>query len=162
MKDAGCRTIWFGVESGSPRILERINKNITLEQTVKAVKMVRDEGIQVACSFILGVPGETLDEMEQTLKFAKKLNPDLCQFNVFIAYPDSTLYEEILQSGKYDKLDDFLLAAKTDEFDFNKLMEVQRRFHKEFHRSPRRILRKIRKDGPVKVLKQGFSLLLSK
>jgi radical SAM superfamily enzyme YgiQ (UPF0313 family) len=162
MREAGCKTIWFGVESGSPRILERINKHIPLEQTEKAFKMCRKENIQIACSFILGIPGETLEDMDATLKFAKKLNPDLCQFNIFIAYPDSSLYEEILQSGKYDKLDDFLLAAKTDEFDFKKLMEIQRRFHKEFHQSPKRILRKIRRDGPFSAMKAGFKLLSSK
>jgi len=162
MREAGCKTIWFGVESGSPRILERINKHITLEQTEQAFKMCRKEGIQIACSFILGVPTETIQDMEATLKFAKKLNPDLCQFNIFIAYPDSSLYEEILQSNSYDKLDDFLLAAKTEEFDFKKLVEIQRRFHKEFHRSPKRILWKIRREGPFKVLKQGFKLLTAK
>ena len=161
MREAGCKTIWFGVESGSPRILEKINKNITLEQTVQAFKLCRKEGIQIACSFILGVPGETIADMEATLKFAKKLNPDLCQFNIFIAYPDSSLYEEILQSGNYDRLDDFLLAAKTDDFDFKLLGEIQRRFHREFNRSPKRILRKIRREGPLKVMKQGFSLLTS-
>jgi radical SAM superfamily enzyme YgiQ (UPF0313 family) len=160
MREAGCRTIWFGVESGSPRILDRINKRIPLEQTAQAFKLVRKEGIQIACSFILGVPGETIADMEATLKFAKKLNPDLCQFNIFIAYPDSSLYEEILQSGNYDKLDDFLLAAKTEEFDFKKLMEIQRRFHEEFHKSPRRILRKIRREGPFSVMRSGFRLLL--
>ncbi|MCX8151102.1 MAG: B12-binding domain-containing radical SAM protein [Candidatus Bathyarchaeota archaeon] len=162
MREAGCKTIWFGVESGSPRILQKINKNISLEQTEYAFKLCRKEGIQIACSFILGVPGETIQDMEATLKFAKKLNPDLCQFNIFIAYPDSSLYEEILQSGNYDKLDDFLLATKTDEFDFKKLIEIQRRFHKEFTRSPRRILWKTKRDGPVKVLKQGFKILTSK
>ncbi|HKZ88122.1 MAG TPA: radical SAM protein [Candidatus Bathyarchaeia archaeon] len=159
MKEAGCKTIWFGVESGSPRIMKRINKHITHEQTVEAFKMCRKENLQIAASFILGVPGETIEEMESTLKFAQKLNPDLCQFNVFIAYPDSSLYEEILQSGNYDKLDDFLLAAKTGEFDFKKLMEIQRRFHKEFNTSPKRVLWKIRHEGPVKVLKSGFRLL---
>jgi anaerobic magnesium-protoporphyrin IX monomethyl ester cyclase len=101
MREAGCKTIWFGVESGVPRILEKINKHISLEQVESAFKLCRKEGIQVAASFMLGIPGETLADMETTFKFAQKLNPDLCQFNVFIAYPDSLLYEEILQSGSY-------------------------------------------------------------
>ncbi len=162
MREAGCRTIWFGVESGSPRILEKINKKIPLEQTEKAFKMVRKEGIQIACSFILGIPGETIEDMEATLKFAKKLNPDLCQFNIFIAYPDSLLYAELLQSGQYEKLDDFLLAAKTDEFDFKKLEDIQRRFHKDFNMSTKRIMWKVRKEGPFKVMKSGFRMLTSK
>jgi anaerobic magnesium-protoporphyrin IX monomethyl ester cyclase len=161
MREAGCKTIWFGVESGVPRILEKINKHITLEQVEQAFKLCRKEGIQIAASFILGIPGETVADMEATFKFARKLNPDLCQFNVFIAYPDSSLYEEILQSGNYDKLDEFLLAAKTPEFDYEKLLKIQRRFHLEYNRSPRRILHAIRRQGPIPVLKTGFKLLTS-
>jgi anaerobic magnesium-protoporphyrin IX monomethyl ester cyclase len=158
MREGGCKTIWFGVESGSPRILDKLNKHITPDQTRQAIKLCKQEGIKVACSFILGVPGETVREMEETLEFAKKLNPDLCQFNTFIAYPDSLLYEEILGSNNYDRLDDFLLAAKTDEYDFKKLMDIQRRFHREFNTSPRRVLWRIRRD-PVGVLRTGLGLL---
>jgi len=135
------------VESGSPRILKKLNKGITLEQTAHAFKLCRETGIQIACSFILGVPGETVKDMEATLKFAKKLNPDWCQFNIFIAYPDNSLYQEILQKNIYDRLDDFLLSVKAEDFDYNSLLVIQRRFHKEFNRSPKRILRRIRREG---------------
>jgi magnesium-protoporphyrin IX monomethyl ester (oxidative) cyclase len=161
MREAGCKTIWFGVESGSPRVLDKINKHISLEQTQQAVKLCKQEGIQVAASFILGIPGETIADMEETLKFAKKLNPDLCQFNTFIAYPDSLLYEELLKSGNYEQLDEFLLATKTDEFDFKKLMDIQRRFHREFNTTPKRILWRMRTD-PVGVAKTGLRLLSRK
>jgi anaerobic magnesium-protoporphyrin IX monomethyl ester cyclase len=162
MREAGCRTIWFGVESGVQRILEKINKHISLEQVEQAFKMCRKEGIQVAASFMLGIPGETKADMEATFKFAQKLNPDLCQFNVFIAYPDSLLYEEILQSGKYEKLDEFLLAAKTEDFDYKNVMQIASRFHREFHRSPKRILYKVKREGPLPVMRKGFKLLLHK
>ncbi len=161
MREAGCKTIWFGIESGSPRVLKKINKNITPEQTEQAIKLCKKEGIQVAASFILGIPGETIADMEETLKFAKKLNPDLCQFNTFIAYPDSLLYEELLNSGVYDQLDEFLLAAKTDEFDFKKLMDIQRRFHREFNTSAKRVMWRMRRD-PVGVAKTGLRLLTSR
>ena len=160
MREAGCRTIWFGVESGVPRILEKINKHISLEQVEQAFKICRKEGIQVAASFMLGIPGETKADMETTFKFAQKLNPDLCQFNVFIAYPDSLLYEEILQSGSYEKLDEFLLAAKTEDFEYKTVMEIASCFHRKFHRSPKRILYKVKREGPMHVMRQGFKLLL--
>lgn len=161
MREAGCKTIWFGIESGSPRVLKKINKNITPEQTEHAVRLCKKEGIQVAASFILGIPGETITDMEETLKFAKKINPDLCQFNTFIAYPDSLLYEELLNSGVYDQLDEFLLAAKTDEYDFKKLMDIQRRFHREFNTSAKRVMWRMRRD-PVGVAKTGLKLLTSR
>jgi hypothetical protein len=69
------------------------------------------------------------------------------------------LYEEVLEKQCYERLDDFLLSVKTEDFDFNSLLKIQRRFHNEFNRSPKRILRKIRREGPVTVFKQGLRLL---
>ncbi len=147
MRKAGCKTIWFGVESGSPHVLEKINRDITLEQTETAFKLCREEGIQIACSFMLGFPNETLKDLETTLKFAKKLDPDWCQFNIFIAYPDSSLYQELLQSGVYDRLDEYLLSVKTKDFNYNSLLKTQRKFLRDFNRSPKRILRRVRREG---------------
>jgi anaerobic magnesium-protoporphyrin IX monomethyl ester cyclase len=157
MSKAGCKTIWFGVESGSQKILQRIGRNTTLEQIESAFRLCRKNGIQTACSFMLGVPDETLKDMEASLKFAKKLNPDWCLFNIFIANPDSKLYQEVLESKKYDRLDDFLLSVKTEEFDYNSLMAIQRRFFKEFHRSPRQILKRIRREGMMNFAKRRLN-----
>jgi len=154
MSKAGCKTIWFGVESASPKILKEIGRNTTPEQVEKAFKLCKKNGIKVACSFMLGLPGETLKDMEESLKFAKKLNPDWCQFNTFIAYPDSRLYNELLESGKYVKLDEFLLSVKTDEYDYNSLMAVQRRFFKEFHMTPKQIMKRIRREGAINFAKR--------
>jgi radical SAM superfamily enzyme YgiQ (UPF0313 family) len=147
MSRAGCRTIWFGVESASTRVLKRIGRNTTPEQVETAFKLCKKHGIKTACSFMLGLPDETLADMEASLKFAKKLDPDWCQFNTFIAYPDSKLYNELLESGKYTKLDDFLLAVKSDEYTYEQLQDLQRRFFKEFHMTPRQILKRVRREG---------------
>jgi radical SAM superfamily enzyme YgiQ (UPF0313 family) len=147
MHDAGCKAIWFGVESGSPRILKRINRTITLEQTENAFRLCKDVGISVACSFMLGFPDETLEDLEATRRFADKLDPDWCQFNVFIAYPDSSLYQEMLQTGKYDRLDEFLLTVKNDDFDYRRLMEIQRRFFHDHNGAPKRVLKRIMREG---------------
>jgi len=154
MSKAGCKTIWFGVESASPKILQRIGRNTTPQQAEEAFKLCKKTGIKVACSFMLGLPDETLKDMEASLKFAKKLNPDWCQFNTFIAYPDSRLYNELLQSGNFTKLDDFLLSVKTEEYDYNSLMAVQRRFFKEFHMTPKQILKRVKREGPINFAKR--------
>ena len=156
MKDAGCRTIWFGVESGSPRILEKINKGVTLQHAINAFRLCKEEGIQTACSFILGIPGETVNDMKATFKFVEKLDPDWCRFNIFIAVPGSSLYEEVMQRGLYDRVEDFVAYVKTEDFNFESLLKVQRSFHKEFNRSPKRILRKIRREGFLSVLKKSI------
>jgi anaerobic magnesium-protoporphyrin IX monomethyl ester cyclase len=154
MRDAGCKAIWFGVESGSQRILKRINRTITLEQTENVFRLCKQVGIKVACSFMLGFPDETGEDLETTRKFADKLDPDWCQFNVFIAYPDSSLYQELLQTGKYDRLDEFLLTVKTEDFDYDSLMAIQRRFFREHNGAPKRILRRIRREGVLNFVKR--------
>ncbi|TRO50389.1 radical SAM protein [Candidatus Bathyarchaeota archaeon] len=159
MKEAGCRTIWFGVESGSPRILEKINKGITNEQTIQAFKLCKEEGIQTASSFILGIPGETLQDMEVTYKFAKKLDPDWAQFNVYIAVPGSGLYDEVREKGLYDRVDGFLTYVKTDEFNYESLMKIQKRYQHDLDLSARRILKKMKREGAWTVMKKGSRYL---
>jgi len=156
MKNAGCRTIWFGVESGSPRILRKINKGFALQQAVDAFKLCKEEEIQTACSFLLGIPGETANDMKATFNFAKKLDPDWCRFNIFIAYPVSSLYEEVLQKDLYDRVEDFVVYVKTEDFDYESMLEVQRRFHMSFNRSPKRLLRKIRREGFLGALRKSL------
>ncbi len=154
MSKAGCKTIWFGVESASQRILQRIGRNTTPEQVEKAFKLAKKNHIQTACSFMLGLPDETLNDMEASLRFAKKLSPDWCQFNTFIAYPDSRLYNELLESGKYTKLDEFLLAVKSDEYTYEELQALQRRFFKEFHMTPKQIMKRVRREGALNFAKR--------
>jgi radical SAM superfamily enzyme YgiQ (UPF0313 family) len=157
MRDGGCKAIWFGVESGSQPILKRINRTITIEQTENAFRLCKRVGIKVACSFMLGFPDETREDLEATRKFADKLDPDWCQFNVFIAYPDSSLYQELLQTGAYDRLDEFLLTVKTKDFDYNSLMAIQKRFFREHNGAPKRILRRIRREGVLNFVKRRLS-----
>ncbi len=73
MKQAGCTAVSFGVESGSPEILTTIKKGITLNQVIDAVSMCNDVGVTPQASFILGLPGETLQTLQQTVAFAKRL-----------------------------------------------------------------------------------------
>ncbi|MBA7468016.1 Anaerobic magnesium-protoporphyrin IX monomethyl ester cyclase [subsurface metagenome] len=156
MKAAGCRTIWFGVESGSSHILKKINKQITLQQALDAFKLCREEEIRTASSFMLGLPGETVKDMEASFKFARKLDPDWVRFNIFVGYPGSDLYDEIMAKGLYDRVEDFVTYVKTDDFNYEMVSKIQKRFHKKFNRSPKRILRTIRRDGFLNVLRRNL------
>jgi anaerobic magnesium-protoporphyrin IX monomethyl ester cyclase len=157
MSKAGCKVIWFGVESGSEKVLKSIGRNTKPEQVQTAFKLCKKHGIKTACSFMIGLPNEILADMEVSLKFAKKLNPDFCMFNIFIAYPDSRLYNEMLQSGKYTQLDDYLISVKTDEYDFDSLKVVQWRFFKRFHMTPSQILKRVKREGPVTFAKRRLT-----
>jgi anaerobic magnesium-protoporphyrin IX monomethyl ester cyclase len=156
MKSAGCKTIFFGIQSGSPPILKRLNINLTIDKVIQGFKLCRDEGIQISCSFMLGIPGETVKDMETTYKFAKKLDPDWCTFYVFIGCPDNSLYQEILQKGLYDRKDGFLAFAKTEEFNYESVVKIQQRFQKGFNLSRKRILRKIQREGLLSVVNQSL------
>ena len=156
MKAAGCRTIWFGVESGSPRVLKKINKQVTLQQAIDAFKLCDKEDVRTASSFMLGLPGETVKDMETTFKFARKLDPDWVRFNIFVGYPGSDLYDEIMAKGLYERVDNFVTYVKTDDFDYEMVYNIQKRFHKNFNRSPKRILRTIRRDGFLSVLRRNL------
>jgi len=155
MRGAGCRTIWFGVESGSPAVLKKINRGITTQQVEQTIRLCKEEGVKTAVSFMLGIPGETVKDMKATYEFAKKIDPDWCHFNIFIAYPGCYLYEEILRDGLYDRLEDFLAYVKTEDFNYESLLEIQKRYQSDLDLSPKRILRKMRREGFWTVLKKS-------
>jgi radical SAM superfamily enzyme YgiQ (UPF0313 family) len=153
MRMAGCKTIWFGIESGSPSIRKKLNLGVTLEQTEAAIRLCKKEGIRTSCSFLLGIPGETVEDMQATFKFARKLDPEWCGFNIYIAVPGSILYEEVMEKGLYDRVEDFATYVKTKDFNYESVLEIQRRFHMSFNKTPKRILGKIRRQGILSVAK---------
>ena len=99
MKRAGCWVLYLGIESGSQKILDSIGKRITLEQAKKAVKTVKEAGMQVLGSFILGFPEDTIQTIKQTINFAKKLNLDYAQFSILTPYPGTPIFDFALKNG---------------------------------------------------------------
>ncbi|MEM3832432.1 MAG: radical SAM protein [Thermoprotei archaeon] len=99
LKKAGLSTMYYGVESGSERVLELMNKRITLSQAEKAINETKSIGVSTLASFILGYPGETIDEMWATIKFSIKLDPDYVQFSILTPYPGTPIYYELKQKG---------------------------------------------------------------
>ena len=92
MKDAGCRLVGIGVESGSSRILELLRKGETKEDVREAFRAARKVGINTVGFFMLGNPTETEEEMEMTRKFCRELQPDMIQVAFFTPYPGSEAY----------------------------------------------------------------------
>jgi radical SAM superfamily enzyme YgiQ (UPF0313 family) len=76
MKTSGCRRLYVGIESGSQRILDRLKKKISIEQIRQSVALCKQAGIEVSGFFIVGVPGETREDFEASVAFAKSLNID--------------------------------------------------------------------------------------
>jgi radical SAM superfamily enzyme YgiQ (UPF0313 family) len=93
MKKAGCWIIFLGIESGSQKILDTIGKRITLEQAKKAVEILKDAGIQVLGSFIIGFIQDTKETIKETIKFAKSLNLDYAEFSILTPYPGTPIFD---------------------------------------------------------------------
>jgi len=100
MKKSGCKFIQFGVESGNQEILDRVQKNITLEQVRIAAKIVRRAGIKLMCFFMIGLPGDTEETVRQTIEFAKELKPNFALFCITTPFPGTNLYEELRKTGQ--------------------------------------------------------------
>ena len=99
LKKSGCEIVYFGVESGSQRVLNAMKKGITLKQAIRAVKNAKEAGLKNVASFILGMPDETIDEANMTINFAIKLNPDYAQFTICTPFPGTELYEYAVRNN---------------------------------------------------------------
>ena len=160
MKSAGCQTIFFGVESGSERIQQKLNKNIDLQEVKHAFELTRQVGIRTATSFMLGIPGETVDDMHATFKFAKTLKADVCMFNIYISCPGSKLYNEVVNQHLYDQMDNYLARVKTKDFDYDMLVKIQKEFQGSFRKSAAsNLIRVIRQEGVGSAVKKGAKLI---
>lgn len=98
MRQAGCRLIHFGVESGAPHILRSTNKKIDLAEIKKGIHLTQKAGIETACFFMFGFPDETPADMDQTISFAKMLNPTYASFHAVTPYPSTPLYNSYSKS----------------------------------------------------------------
>jgi radical SAM superfamily enzyme YgiQ (UPF0313 family) len=94
MVQAGCDSVSFGVESGNPEMLKTIKKGIKLDQVRKAIQMCKKAGMTAHASFIVGLPGETKETLQQTAQFAKSLDI-LYGYHYLVPFPGTTVREKI-------------------------------------------------------------------
>lgn len=100
MCDAGCWQISYGVETGSQRLLDLINKSVTLKDIEDTFRLTKKVGITIRGFFMLGLPTETRKESIATINFAKKLDPMWAQFTITIPYPGTKMFHELDQKGQ--------------------------------------------------------------
>jgi radical SAM superfamily enzyme YgiQ (UPF0313 family) len=108
--ETGCRKIAFGVESGSPRVLEKIQKGITVEQVRRAFAWAHEFGLITTAFFMVGSdPSETEQDLERSFQLMKEIDPDLMALAIAVPFPGTRLYQEMKAQG-------FLFSEQWEKF----------------------------------------------
>jgi len=158
MREAGCRLIHVGVESGSGRVLAESGKAATKDEILRGVRMIEAAGIETLAFFMFGLPGETDAEREETIRFALELEPTYASFHFATPYPGSELAEK---SGS-TMGSDLSFPLVPPGRDLAELKKWVSRATRRFYLRPSYIARHIRKGGPshwAKQLRLFFSYL---
>ncbi len=141
MKQAGCKRTAFGVETGDEDMLVHIDKRETHEEIRQAFRNAQEVGIETVGFFIIGLPGDTEESMEKTIRYAIDLDPLVANFSMMTPYPGTLAYEEIKNGGGKILLrdwDDYVffegkaryeMGPTTAELQERKWKEAYRRFY---------------------------------
>jgi radical SAM superfamily enzyme YgiQ (UPF0313 family) len=157
MKEAGCRLLIVGYESGDQQILKNIKKGATVERARQFTKDCHKLGLVVHGDFILGLPGETRETINNTIAFAKELDVETIQVSVAHAYPGTELYDYAVKNG-------FMANTKMVDEGGHQLAHIQypglpadeilgavHRFYDEYYFRPKAVFRILKKavfNGP--------------
>lgn len=118
MAKANCRTVMFGIESGSQKILDRLQKEQTLEEVTTAVQNAKKAGIEIVHGFFtVGNPDETVEDMRATFDFASKLPLDTFGFNRLCVYRGTPLWQEYVKRGLVSEASDWYKYFKCSAID---------------------------------------------
>ena len=174
-KDSGLRLFLVGYESGNEDILTRIKKGITLDEMRRFTRACHQAGVVIHGTFVLGLPVETRESIENTIRFAKELDLFSLQVSLAAPYPGTELFEMARQNGWFVKRDKTDLV-ETDGFqqsaleypDLSKeeIFEAVERFYRAYYLRPRPVLRIIKtmledKDVFVRRCREGFEFFKS-
>jgi len=151
MKEAGCRLLIVGFESGDPQILENIKKGATVEQAHSFMKNCKKLGIVVHGDFIIGLPGETPETIKRTMQFAKQLDCETIQVSIAHAYP-GTEFDDYLRQHQYITADEMsddmghqLPTIQYPGLSRAEIVEAVEYFYDRYYFRPRIIFRIVRR-----------------
>lgn len=150
LKSVGCYHLDFGIESGSQKVLDLMKKGKTIEKITEKVYLCKKNGFKLSSSFLFGTPGETLEDMEETIRFATSLPLDSASFGIIIPFPGTELRKEVIEKGylvhnEYEfynpNLDNFRPPIETPEWSSADILRIQKKANRAFFFRPKQILR---------------------
>jgi hopanoid biosynthesis associated radical SAM protein HpnJ len=148
MKDNGLRLLLVGYESGDDQILHNIKKGLRTDIARRFTEDCRKLGITIHGTFILGLPGETRETIEKTIRFAKEINPHTIQVSLAAPYPGTTLYKQAVDNGWLQENDAVnlvnekgvqLAAISYPHLSKEEIYHGVERFYKQFYFRPSKI-----------------------
>jgi len=152
---AGCRRIYFGVESGTPQHLQALNKGFDLDTVREGFRLARRAGISTLGYFMIGLPNETREEIQQTIDLALELGPDFAHIGVLTPFPGTPIYRDGLAAGviKRDYWREFAADPRPGfvppywpgGLSADELNELRGYAYKRFYLRPRYVLRELLK-----------------
>lgn len=144
MKKAGCRLVSIGIESGSQYMLDKMGKKITLNQVKKTVKSFKKYGIQIYAYYVIGLPWETRETVEQTLDFAKSLNTEYVSFYTAAALVGTRFYDYVENNSlgelNYDK-PYYYPSVRTHSLSMQDIFELHKQLVRRYYLRPSYILK---------------------
>jgi radical SAM superfamily enzyme YgiQ (UPF0313 family) len=153
LKAAGCYRVSFGMESGNQKVLDGIKKGITLQQGREAFAMARKAGLETLGFFMLGLPDDTEETMQETIDFAKSLEPDIPKAGILMPLPGTPLYREWVEKGIVQSFnwEEFVFHApakvyKHPNLTYEKVFAFYNKFYKENMLNPRFLFRRLIRD----------------
>lgn len=141
MSKAGCQIVSIGAESGAYDVIENLGKSVTLDDVRYAVKTFKKYGVRVHSSFIIGLPWDTEETIEDTVDFAIETDCDFADFNFLAPFPGTKLYayakeNKLIDSDTSFKNAYFYPAIRTFEMSKDKLYEAYKKAVKRFYLRP--------------------------
>jgi len=153
MAAGGCRLVHCGIESGSPERLKVLDKVGSVEDMVDGVHRILARGMDVLCFFILGFPGESEAEIEQTVRVALDLNPTYASFHLFTPYP-GTEYAMPVGDGPH-----FVPPTHPGALSFDRLSRARRAAYLRFYLRPRYVMSRLARRDYGSLVRQARLLV---
>lgn len=125
MRDAGCIQIAVGFESGSQWVLDTIGKNVTVEQNLEVARRVRESGLRLRACFVIGTPGETLEDIAETERFIRQAHVDFASIHYLTPMPGTVLFDQFADEIRGSGIPwDTFTAGNPDTFVCNRAISA--------------------------------------